>query len=124
MNRNPLMPFVLIAVIGIAAMFLMSFKGLGDMEEIAAQQEGGGEAATEETASANPEDWYTNNGCIGCHGGDYTGGVGPTLLGVGDKYSQDELVDILLNGIEGTTMPGGFPADQAPQMAEWLSTLQ
>ena len=53
MNRNPIIPFVLIMVFGVVAMFLVSFKGLGDMEELAKEQEGGG-AETEETAAATP----------------------------------------------------------------------
>ncbi|WP_077214002.1 cytochrome c550 [Bacillus dakarensis] len=121
MNRNPIIPFVLIMVIGIAAMFLMSFKGLGDMEEIAAEQEGGGEQT--DTAAATPEELYQQAGCIGCHGGDYSGGVGPALIGVGDKLSPEEIQDILVNG-KGS-MPGGLvTAEQAPEMAEWLAGLK
>ena len=36
MNRNPIMPFVIIMVIGVLAMFLFSFKGLGDSKDLAA----------------------------------------------------------------------------------------
>lgn len=121
MNRNPIIPFVVIMVLGVFAMFMMSFKGLGDMEEIAAEQEGGGEQT--ETVAATPEELYEQKGCIGCHGGDYTGGVGPALTGVGDKLSQDEIVNILVNG-KGS-MPGGLvTAEQAPAVAEWLATLK
>lgn len=122
MNK-PLMPFVLIMVLGVAAMFIMSFKGLGDMEKIAAQEETGG-AQVEDTAGATPEELYQSRGCLACHGADFTGGVGPSLLGVGDSKSQEELVDILLNGVPGTTMPGGFPEEHVDAMAEWLSTLK
>lgn len=124
MKRNPLIPFAIIAVIGILVMFLMSFKGLGDMEEIAAEKEAG-EQQTEEPATASgAAELYTQRGCMGCHGGDYTGLVGPTLIGVGDKFSHEELIDILVNGVEGTTMPGGFPEENAAEMAEWLASLK
>lgn len=120
MNRNPIIPFVLIMVIGVVAMFLMSFKGLGDMEEIAAQKENGG-APTEETASATPEDIYQQKGCVGCHGGDYSGGVGPALKGT--ALSQEEIANIIVNG--KNAMPGGLvTAEQAPAMAEWIATLK
>lgn len=56
MNRNPLIPFVLIMVMGIGLIFFLSVKGLGDMKEVAKEKEGG--AKTEETAAAGPEDIY------------------------------------------------------------------
>lgn len=122
MNRNPIIPFVLIMVLGIAVMFLMSFKGLGDMKEIAEDKENGGEK-TEEVANATPEEMFQQKGCVGCHGGDYKGVTGPSLIGVGDKHSQEELVDILTNGTDGG-MPGGLVAGKEAEMAEWLATLK
>lgn len=122
MNRNPLIPFALIAVVGIALMFFLSFKGLGDGEELAKEKEGGGEK-TEEVASSNPEDLYNAKGCIGCHGDQYQGAVGPKLSGIGDKYSQDEIKDILVNG-KGSGMPAGLVAGQEDAMAKWLSELK
>ncbi|MGD6853650.1 cytochrome c550 [Bacillus infantis] len=121
MNRNPLIPFLLIAVLGIGAMFLVSFKGLGDAKDLAAEQEGGGEEQTEEVA-ANPEDIYKQS-CIGCHGDQYQGGVGPALTGVGDRYSQDEIADIVVNG-KGSMPPGLVPQEKAGEMAEWLAGLK
>ncbi|MBT2690446.1 cytochrome c [Bacillus sp. ISL-47] len=121
MNRNPIIPFVLIMVFGVVAMFLVSFKGLGDMDELAKEQEGGG-AETEETAAASPEEIYQKS-CIGCHGDQYQGGVGPALTGVGDKLSQDEIADIVVNG-KGSMPPGLVPQDKAAEMAEWLAGLK
>lgn len=121
MNRNPIIPFVLIMVIGIGAMFLLSFKGIGDNEELAAELSGEGGETTEDTAQANPEEIYQQS-CIGCHGDQYQGGAGPALTGVGDRLSQDEIVDILTNG-KGA-MPGGLVSGNETAMAEWLSELQ
>jgi cytochrome c550 len=121
MNRNPIVPFILIMVFGIGLMFFLSFKGLGDHEEVAKEAEGG-EEKTEEVASANPEDLYKSAGCIGCHGDAYQGVSGPTLKGL--TYSKDEIKDILLNG-KGTGMPAGLvQGEQADAMAEWLTTLK
>ncbi|HAQ07670.1 MAG TPA: cytochrome C [Bacillus bacterium] len=119
MNRNPIMPFVLIMVLGIGLMFLLSFKGLGDSKELAEESKGGGK--TEETAEFNPEQLYQQS-CAGCHGNQYEGVSGPALKGVGDKYSKDEIKDILING-KGS-MPPGMAAGKEAEMAEWLTTLK
>lgn len=119
MNRNPLIPFALIAVIGIAAMFLMSFKGLGDMEEIAADKENGG-APTEEAANAGPESTYSQS-CAACHGGNLEGTVGPALKGT--ALSVEELVEVITNG-QGSSMPGGLIPGQEAEMAEWIKSLK
>ncbi|MBD7935826.1 MULTISPECIES: cytochrome c550 [Cytobacillus] len=117
MNRNPLIPFALIAILGIGAMFLVSFKGLGDHKELTSE---GDEEATEEVA-ASPEEIYQQS-CIGCHGDQYQGGVGPALSGVGEKLSEEEIVDVLTNG-KGA-MPGGLVSGKEQEMAEWLMTLE
>jgi len=116
--KNAVMPYVLIFVFGIVLMFGMSFIGLGNMKEMAAENEGGGEK-TEETA-ANPEEIYKKS-CIGCHGDQYQGGVGPALKGL--TISQDEIKDILVNGTSGGMPPGLVPG-QEDAMAEWLANLK
>ncbi|MFS1517888.1 cytochrome c550 [Bacillus sp. SCS-151] len=117
MNRNPLVPYALIAVLGIGLMLFLSFKGLGDAEKIAL-----GEEEPQEEVVQSPEEIY-NGSCIGCHGGNYEGVAGPALLGVGDKLDLDQIKDILANG-KGTMPPGLVPADQLDAMAEWLTTLK
>lgn len=120
MNRNPIFPFVMIMVLGVIVMFLISFKGIGDSKDLAAELKGGNEKKTE-TAAANPEDIY-NKTCIGCHGDQYQGGVGPGLVGVSDRLSKEEIEDIVVNG--KNKMPKGLvPADKAGEMADWLSGL-
>ncbi|MCY8552750.1 cytochrome c, partial [Bacillus haynesii] len=37
MNRNPLIPFLLIAIMGIGLVFILSIKGLYDAKEIAGE---------------------------------------------------------------------------------------
>lgn len=119
MNRNPIIPFVLIMVMGIGLMFLLSFKGLGDSEDLAKEKEGGGK--TEETAEVNPEEFYKQT-CAGCHGQQYEGISGPSLKGVGGRYSKDEIKDIITNG-KGN-MPPGMAAGKEEQMAEFLSKMK
>ncbi|PLR93836.1 cytochrome c550 [Bacillus sp. T33-2] len=120
MNRNPIIPFVLIMVFGIGLMFLLSFKGLGDAEQAAEEKKDGGK--TEQAAKADPEDIYKTT-CAACHGDQYQGVSGPALKGVGDKYSKDEIKDILVNGTKGG-MPGGLVKGNEEKMAEWLTTLK
>ncbi|QED48666.1 cytochrome c550 [Cytobacillus dafuensis] len=119
--KNPVMPYILIFALGIVAMFLISFKGLGDAEQLAAEKEGKGEKQ-EETVAASPEEIYKKS-CIGCHGDQYQGGVGPALTGVGDRLSKDEIADIVTNG-KGSMPPGLVPADKAGDMAAWLAEIK
>ena len=59
--------------------------------------------------------------CIGCHGGDLTGGVGPNLHGL----DEARIVDVLTNGIEGTPMTPGMKNEaEAKAIAEYISTLK
>ena len=120
MKRSPIFPFVIIMVVGVVVMLLISFKGVGDSKDLAAELNGSDEKQTE-TAAANPEDIY-NQTCIGCHGEQYKGGVGPKLTGVGERLTKEEIQDIVVNG--KNAMPSGLvPAEKAGEMAEWLSGL-
>lgn len=114
MNRNPIIPFAIIAVIGILLMISMSFYGLNKGNELA----GGEEEVTE--VPADPEAIFQQT-CASCHGQDL-GGVGtfPSLQQVGAKYSADEIKNIIANGI-GTMPPGLLQGEAADKVAEWLA---
>ena len=121
MKRNPVVPFVIIMVFGIGLMFLLSFKGLGDMDEVA--NEGKGNEKTE-VAASNPEDIYKSS-CIACHGDAYQGGVGPALKGVGDHLSKDEIKNVIQNGRGGMPPQSGVvPAEKLDAMADWVSKIK
>lgn len=123
MNRNPIVPFVLIMVLGIGLMFMLSFKGLGDAKDLAKEKKGGGEEKkTEQQASANPEEIYKQS-CISCHGGQYQGGVGPALKGVADRLSEEEVKATIQNG-KGA-MPGGLVEEEnLAAMAKFVHGLK
>lgn len=116
MKRKALIPFALIAIIGILTMIVISGVGMNQEQAIENEEEGGGE---EQTASANPEEMYQNS-CADCHGGDLSGGVGPNLQGVGDRLSVDEIVDVIENG-QGQMPAGLYTGEEAQQVAEWLT---
>ncbi|PLS15206.1 cytochrome C [Bacillus sp. M6-12] len=123
MNRNPIIPFVLIMALGIGLMFFLSFKGLGDSKDLVAEHENGGKKTEEKTASADPEG-LVKQSCVSCHGADLSGSVGPALKGVGDRKSQDEIKEIIKNGTGGG-MPGGLvPDDQIDGVAKYLAELK
>lgn len=121
MSRNPIIPFVLIMAMGIALVFGLSLKGLGDAEDVANGGEDSGEETTEQVAST-PEEIYQAS-CLSCHGANYEGGAGPALTGVGDRLSIDEMKAILKDG-KGIMPPNTVPEEaQRTEMAEWLSSL-
>lgn len=122
MNKNPVIPFVLIMVFGIALMLFLSFKGLGDAKEVAKDKGGTSTSKTETVASANPEDIYKST-CIGCHGDQYQGVVGPSLHGVGKKFTKDQIKGFITKG-KGNMPPGLVPEAQADAMAAWVSKIQ
>lgn len=121
MKNNPIIPYILIMAFGIGLIFFMSLEGAGNKEEIA----NGGEATTEGGATA--EGGAAAGGaelvstCIGCHGGDLTGGMGPSLV---DK-DPERIVEVLTKGIPGTPMtPGLKTPDEAQAIADYISTLK
>lgn len=122
MKRNPVVPFVLIMVFGIGLMFVLSYKGLGDAEQIAKDQAKGGKTEEPTNVSAKPEDIYKQN-CITCHGDSYQGGVGPALNGVGKRRDAAYIKNIILNG-KNTMPPGLVKEDQADAMVKFLQGLK
>ncbi|MBO0959471.1 cytochrome c [Neobacillus sp. MM2021_6] len=121
MKKNPVIPYIVIFVFGIVLVFILSFKGLGDMKEVAKDNGEGKGGEKTEVAASNPEDIYKST-CIGCHGDQYQGVVGPALKNTG--LSKDEVKDILNNG-KGTGMPKGLvPAEQVDAMADWVSKIK
>ncbi|MEH7302080.1 cytochrome c550 [Neobacillus drentensis] len=122
MKRNPVIPFILIMVFGLVLVFVMSFKGLGDMKEVASEKGEGNGSEKTEVAASKPEDIYKQT-CVACHGDQYQGVVGPTLKGVGGKYSKDQLMEIVTKG-KGNMPAGLVPQEQAAAMADWLANIK
>lgn len=114
MKNNPIVPYILILAFGIGLIFFMSLQGAEDKKEIAAKENG-------ETTEATDDGSALVQSCIGCHGGDLTGAVGPSLHGL----EAERIVDVLTNGIEGTPMTPGMKNEaEAKAIAEYISTLE
>lgn len=124
MKRN-ILPFLLIAIVGIFASVVVFYLGVHQREDIQLAEENGGEEVVEEQegeVSDDPEAIYASS-CASCHGQDLSGVAGPELTTVGSKLSADEISDIIVNG-QGT-MPGGLVSnEEADILAEWLSEMK
>ena len=130
MQKNAIVPYILIMAFGIGLIFFLSLEGANNQEDIAAEhaEEGGesGDAAPEgdggstESAEFDPEA-QAQQSCVSCHGSSYEGGVGPSL--VGTELDQAAIEDIIANG-KGA-MPGGLvEGENIPAMAEWVLSLE
>lgn len=121
MKKNPVIPFALIAIIGIILVIVISFVGLNQQEAINKDEEGGQKQDQKAEASTDDPAAIFESNCISCHGADLSGGVGPDLTKVGSKYNEDEIKEIIING-KGSVMPPGLvPEPQAEALAKWLS---
>lgn len=89
---------------------------------------GGGNKTKEngagEQVSADPGEKVYQANCASCHGDNLQGRGGPALDKVGSKFSEEEIHDIIVNGIPGTSMPGGLVKDESEQnaLAKWLAS--
>lgn len=127
MQKNAIVPYILIMAFGIGLIFFLSLEGVGNEAEIAdenATEENGDGAATgegtgDDTAEFDPEA-KAQESCIGCHGSSYEGASGPSL--VATEMTQEEIEEIIANGKGG--MPGNLvEAENIPAMAEWVLSL-
>ncbi|MGN7477920.1 cytochrome c551 [Solibacillus silvestris] len=61
--------------------------------------------------------------CVTCHGGQLQGASAPALNELGAKYSEDEILDIILNG-KDRMPPGLLKGQEAEAAAEYLAGLK
>ncbi|CAM3120645.1 cytochrome c550 [Filibacter tadaridae] len=125
MRKNPIVPYILIFALGIGLIFFMSLYGGDQKKEIASQGEDGKSeeaAGAEDTADFDAEA-VAQGKCIGCHGGNFEGGMGPALAGT--SLSKDEIKDTIKNGTDGG-MPAGLVTDDAEldAMADYILSLK
>lgn len=104
---------LLAAVFG--AVLVLGACGGGDKSDETDQGSTDGETATVDAEAV------VQQSCVTCHGGDLTGASGPALDKIGDKLSEEEIHDVIVNG-QGS-MPPGIIKDEAEVQAvsEWLA---
>lgn len=99
--------------------------------EFGSSSEGGEKAvATVVEKDSEGAKIYAKATCVSCHGADLKGmpaaGI-PALIGVGDKYSKEELAGVIKNGIRGmgaqydANIAKGLTDEDLDKLAEWLS---
>ena len=126
--KNAAAPYAIIAILGIAAVIIISVIGLNQRADIAEgdepeQVEEGGEVAEGETAGGDADAVYQSN-CAMCHGADLTGGAGPDLTAVGSSLSADEIKDIIQNGQGGMPAIPAVQGEELDALSTWLSEKQ
>lgn len=99
MNRNPIVPFILIIFLGIGLVFLLSSQGAneeeGGGEETASEE--GGEGGGEEASSGDFDaEGFARDNCASCHGQDFSGGMGPALAGT--SLSEEDFTTTVREG--------------------------
>ncbi|MFF5993762.1 cytochrome c550 [Lysinibacillus sp. KU-BSD001] len=113
MKNNPLIPYVLIMAFGIGLIFFMSLQGAGNKDE--ATEGESGEATAEIDGAA-----IVQSSCIGCHGGDLGGGMGPALTG---SLDAEHVKTVVMNG-QGT-MPAVITNEaEAQAVADYIAGLE
>lgn len=114
MKTNAVIPYAIIAIVGILLVIVISVAGIGQRDTL---QNGADEQ--EEAVSTDPEAIFQSN-CAACHGADLSGGVGPDLTKIGGELSEDEIKTTILNG-KGSMPAGVIKGDEADLVAKWLS---
>ncbi|WP_414042907.1 c-type cytochrome [Macrococcus animalis] len=101
MNRNPVIPFLLIMLMGVGLIFFMAAHGANKGEE-----KGEGGAKTEQKFDAKT---FAKDNCTSCHGQNLEGGMGPKLAGISDTEKAKKIIR------EGK---GAMPAHDASKIAD------
>jgi len=93
----------------------LAFSGAGVPKE--EPQEAAAQAPSAEEVQS-----MVQSTCVACHGADLNGSAGPNLHNLDQKYSKEEIVDILVNGKGG--MPKGTVPGNEEYVADYLLTLK
>lgn len=114
MKRNPLIPFTLIAVVGIVLMIVLGVWGGNTVK-----QRANGGSQTSQSQVQTPDQLFQKN-CSSCHGNNLQGGIGPSLQKVGSKMTKAQILSQIQTG--GGVMPGNLiQGKEADAVATWLS---
>ncbi|GAB4073427.1 hypothetical protein GCM10028778_09410 [Barrientosiimonas marina] len=129
MRKNAVIPYALIAGIGILLVIVVSFVGLNQQkaiqeddeqqEQAGDQEDQNGDDSSGKKTSVDGEKVFQNN-CASCHGQDLSGKVGPALDTIGSDHSKEDIKNIIAEG-PGNMPPGVVKGDKREAVAKWLS---
>ena len=75
----------------------------------------------ENGATSDASEQIAQQRCTTCHGGNLQGmNNAPALNNVGSRYSEEEILNIILNG-QGAMPAGLVQGEEAEALAKWLS---
>jgi len=126
MRKNPVVPYAIIALLGVLTVVIISIVGLNNRADIQQAEEGGEQteqAQEGETAGGDAESVFQSN-CAACHGADLSGGAGPELTAVGSKYSAEEIAEIITNGTGSMPPQSQVAGEELDALSQWLSEKQ
>lgn len=117
--KNPLIPYGLIAVLGILGVIIFSFLGVEQREAI---QNPDTQNEEVQLTLEDAEKIYQNK-CSSCHGADLAGSgdMMPALANIGSKLTKDEIKNIIIQG-QGNMPPGLATPEEAEILGEWLES--
>lgn len=126
--KNPVIPYLLIAVLGVFLVAAISYIGIDQRDAIQNEDNNNGEAENNdnngEGETTDDAEAIFKNNCATCHGNDLEGGMGPDLTSVGGELSADEIDDIITNGTDGGMPDGLIDGDEKEAVVEWLSDME
>ncbi|MFD1416969.1 c-type cytochrome [Oceanobacillus jeddahense] len=99
---------------GLAALFLGMIFILGACGNADDSSNG----SEEENLEAG-EEVYRDN-CLACHGADLSGNGGPELIDIGSKYSQEQIEDIVQEGIDSMPPQTQVEGEDLEELSSWL----
>lgn len=84
---------------------------------------GGGDEDKDKADTSKPEgEVLVTKSCSTCHGGQLQGmGNTPALADLGARMSEDEILDIILNGTDKGMPPSLLQGEEAEKAAAWLA---
>lgn len=112
-------------LLAIAAIFFLTWAAVDEHDKNELAQ--GGATGNENVGIVDKEsegyEIYQSASCVQCHATDLSGATAPGLLGVGDKYNQDEITSIINDG-KGAMPPQGDTLEEADKekLAAWLAS--
>ncbi|MDQ0205556.1 c-type cytochrome [Alkalicoccobacillus murimartini] len=124
MKGSPLIPFALIALIGILLMAGLSAYGVLERSAQEEQENGNGEeepVEIDDPIVAGEE--LAQQSCINCHGGDLAGGMGPAINGLEGELSLEEISTIIKEGIGSMPPQTQYSSEEADAISEYLLSI-